>query len=83
VSLVELLISDELDRILKEAVVAYSKQYARISLKGLKKTWRDCVPSEIRSEDLPDAILERYLCARELVTPVITAQNRRPICLSL
>jgi hypothetical protein len=57
--------TDELERIWREAVMAYSRYYPSICLEGLRETTKTSVripgvPAEIQIKPLPNASLEHY-----------------------
>jgi hypothetical protein len=57
--------TDESGRVWKETVVAYSRHYPKICLKGLDKNTETSfgivgVPTDIRTENLPSTNLDRY-----------------------
>jgi hypothetical protein len=62
--MVGLLMNVELERIWKEASIAWSMYYPRIRLEGLRKTMKTLriadVSVDIRTEHLPNTSLERY-----------------------
>jgi hypothetical protein len=82
--------ADELQRVWKEAFMAYLKYYQSNCLAWLKKTPKTSVrtvgaPAEIRTQHLPNTSLDRYhyaslLCKCEQMGPKCEWNRRMPNC---